>query len=130
MDSVKFLTEIAHGVYQKEREKIRTENQKDEIQSIKPLVSSQIRLFLRLGLSLFLYLLPLPLVIFAFKRILHRKNQARIVMSFSKPLVQQKFIRFLSFIPEILQGLCLFFVILALASPYKKIVHSEIKKKG
>lgn len=28
MDSVKFLTEIAHGVYQKEREKIRTENQK------------------------------------------------------------------------------------------------------
>lgn len=28
MDSVKFLTEIANGVYQKEREKIRTENQK------------------------------------------------------------------------------------------------------
>ncbi len=78
----------------------------------------------------FLYLLPLPLVIFAFKRILHRKNQARIVMSFSKPLVQQKFIRFLSFIPEILQGLCLFFVILTLASPYKKNVHSEIKKEG
>ena len=78
----------------------------------------------------FLYLLPLPLVIFAFKKILNRNNQARIVMSFSKPLVQQKFIRILSFIPEILQGLCLFFVILTLASPYKKIVHSEIKKEG
>ncbi|MEY3854772.1 MAG: hypothetical protein RIS68_786, partial [Bacteroidota bacterium] len=33
--------------------KFRQKTKKDEIQSIKPLVSSQIRLFLRLGLSLF-----------------------------------------------------------------------------
>ena len=79
---------------------------------------------------LFLYALPLPLLIFAFKRILNRNNQARLVMSFSKPLVQQKFIRLLSFLPETLQGICLFFVILTLASPYKKIAHATIKKEG
>lgn len=79
---------------------------------------------------LFLYLLPLPLILIFLNKMISRKKQPRIELSFPTPFIQHKFIRIISFIPETIQFLCLVCIILAIASPYKKISKTEIKTEG
>ncbi|MCZ2479814.1 VWA domain-containing protein [Aquirufa nivalisilvae] len=78
----------------------------------------------------FLFLLPLPLIIFLIRYLLNRKNQARITLSFTKPLVQNRLIRLISFIPDIVQILLLTSIILALAGPYKINPKRKIQPDG
>jgi len=43
---------------------------------------------------------------------------------------QNKWVRLISFIPKTIESLCLLCIILAIASPYKKIIQTEIKDGG
>lgn len=78
----------------------------------------------------YLYLIPLPLLIILIRQFVKRKNQARIVLSFKAPLKQNKFIRFLTFLPDTLLSLCMVALILALADPYKSIYHTKVQQEG
>lgn len=78
----------------------------------------------------FLYLIPLPLVLVLISSLANRKKGSRISLSFSVPLEQNKWALFISYIPKTLETLCLLCIILAIASPYKKIIKTEIKQGG
>lgn len=43
---------------------------------------------------------------------------------------QNKWVRFISFIPKTIESICLLCIILAIAGPYKKIIKTEIKQGG
>ena len=78
----------------------------------------------------FLYLIPLPLVIILISSLINRRKKSRISLSFSAPIEQNKWVRLISFIPKTIESLCLLCIILAIASPYKKIIKTEIKYGG
>jgi Ca-activated chloride channel family protein len=78
----------------------------------------------------FLYLIPLPLVIILISSLLNRKRRSQISLSFSVPLEQNKWSLFISYIPKTVEFICLLCIILAIASPYKKIIRTEIKQGG
>ena len=78
----------------------------------------------------FLYLIPLPLVIILISFLINRRKKSRISLSFSAPMEQNKWIRLISFIPKTIESLCVLCIILASASPYKKIIKTEIKDGG
>lgn len=78
----------------------------------------------------FLYLIPLPLVIILISSLINRRKKSRISLSFSAPMEQNKWVRLISFIPKTIESLCLLCVILAIASPFKKIIQTEIKHGG
>ena len=77
-----------------------------------------------------LYLIPLPLVLILISSFSNSKKGARISLSFSVPLEQNKWTLLLSYIPKILESICLLCIILAMASPYKRIIKTEIKQGG
>lgn len=78
----------------------------------------------------FLYLIPLPLVIILISSLVNRRKKSKIALSFSTPMEQNRWVRLISFIPKTIESLCLLCVILAIASPYKKIIKTEIKYGG
>lgn len=78
----------------------------------------------------FLYLIPLPLIIILISSFLNRRKKSRIFLSFSSSMEQNKWVRLISFIPKTIESLCLLCIILAIASPYKKIIQTEIKDGG
>jgi len=78
----------------------------------------------------FLYLIPLPLIIILISFLINRRKKSRISLSFSAPMEQNKWIRLISFIPKTIESLCILCIILAIASPYKKIIKTEIKRGG
>jgi Ca-activated chloride channel family protein len=78
----------------------------------------------------FLYLIPLPLVIILISSLVNRRKKSTIALSFSTPMEQKRWVRLISFIPKTIESLCLLCVILAIASPYKKIIKTEIKYGG
>jgi Ca-activated chloride channel family protein len=78
----------------------------------------------------FLYLIPLPLVIILISSLVNRRKKSTIALSFSTPMEQNRWVRLISFIPKTIESLCLLCVILAIASPYKKIIKTEIKYGG
>jgi Ca-activated chloride channel family protein len=78
----------------------------------------------------FLYLIPLPLVIILISSLVNRRKKSTIALSFSTPMEQNRWVRLISFIPKTIESLCLLCVILAIASPYKKIINTEIKYGG
>ncbi len=78
----------------------------------------------------FLYLIPLPLVIILISSLMNRRKKSRISLSFSAPMEQNKWVRLISFIPKTIESLCVLCIILAIASPYKKIIKMEIKRGG
>jgi Ca-activated chloride channel family protein len=80
--------------------------------------------------ELYLYLIPLPFLIILIRLVAKRKNQARVVLSFNSPLKQNKFTRFLTFLPDTILSMCIVALILALADPYKSISHSRIQQEG
>jgi Ca-activated chloride channel family protein len=78
----------------------------------------------------FLYLIPLPLLIIFISALINRRKGSRISLSFSTPMEQNKWVRFISFIPKTIESICLLCIILAIAGPYKKIIKTEIKQGG
>ena len=78
----------------------------------------------------FLYLIPLPLVIILISSLINRRKKSTIALSFSTPMEQNRWVRLISFIPKTIESLCLLCIILAIASPYKKIIETEIKYGG
>ena len=78
----------------------------------------------------FLYLIPLPLVIILISSLINRRKKSTIALSFSTPMGQNRWVRLISFIPKTIESLCLLCIILAIASPYKKIIKTEIKYGG
>jgi Ca-activated chloride channel family protein len=78
----------------------------------------------------FLYLIPLPLVIILISSLVNRRKKSTIALSFSTPMEQNRWVRLISFIPKTIESLCLLCIILAIASPYKKIIKTEIKYGG
>jgi Ca-activated chloride channel family protein len=78
----------------------------------------------------FLYLIPLPIVIILISSLVNRRKKSTIALSFSTPMEQNKWVRLISFIPKTIESLCLLCVILAIASPFKKIIKTEIKYGG
>jgi Ca-activated chloride channel family protein len=78
----------------------------------------------------FLYLIPLPLVIILISSLINRRKKSTIALSFSTPMEQNRWVRLISFIPKTIESLCLLCIILAIASPYKKIIKTEIKYGG
>ena len=77
-----------------------------------------------------LYFLPLPFLLYFIKNVWQRNNRSKISLSFSKPLVQNKLNRVLSFIPDVLQGSLLLSLLIALAGPYKSIIHHKKEAQG
>lgn len=80
--------------------------------------------------ELFLYLLPLPLILLLLRYLIRRNSRARVVLSFVKPLKQNKVTRLLSFLPDTVLSLCIFCLIFALADPYQVIYHQRIQQEG
>lgn len=80
--------------------------------------------------ELFLYLLPLPLVLLLIRYLIRRKTKSKVVLSFIKPLKQNKITRLLSFIPDTVLSLCLICLILTLADPYQVVYHQRIQQEG
>lgn len=80
--------------------------------------------------ELYLYFIPLPFLIILMRLLINRKNQARIILSFNAPIEQNKFTRFLTFLPDTILSLCMVAVILALADPYKSIYKTRIQREG
>ncbi len=78
----------------------------------------------------YLYLIPIPLLIIGIRILVKRKSQNRIVLSFKTPLKQNKLIRFLTFLPDTVLGLCLVSIIIALADPYKPKFHTRVQQEG
>jgi Ca-activated chloride channel family protein len=78
----------------------------------------------------FLYLLPLPFLLFLIKNVWQRRKRSKIILSFPTPLVQNKLNRILSFIPDVIQGLLLLSLIIAISKPYKAIVHHKKEAQG
>lgn len=78
----------------------------------------------------FLYLIPLPFVIILISSLMNRRKKSRISLSFSAPIEQNKWVRLISFIPKTIESVSILCVILAIASPYKKIIKTEIKRGG
>jgi Ca-activated chloride channel family protein len=78
----------------------------------------------------YLYLIPLPLFIIAIRLLAKRKNQNRVVLSFKHPFKQNKFIRLLTFLPDIILSLCIICIIISLADPYKSIYHTRVQQEG
>ncbi len=80
--------------------------------------------------ELFLYLLPLPLVLLLIRYLIRRNSKSKVVLSFIKPIKQNKLTRLLSFIPDTVLSLCLVCLILALADPYQVVYHQRIQQEG
>jgi Ca-activated chloride channel family protein len=80
--------------------------------------------------ELFLYLLPLPLVLLLFRYLIRRNTKSKVVLSFIKPIKQNKLTRLLSFIPDTVLSLCLVCLIFALADPYQVVYHQRIQQEG
>jgi Ca-activated chloride channel family protein len=78
----------------------------------------------------FLYLLPLPFLLFLIKNVWQRRKRSKIILSFPTALVQNKLNRILSFIPDVIQGLLLLSLIIAISKPYKAIVHHKKEAQG
>ncbi len=78
----------------------------------------------------YLYLIPLPLLIIGIRLLVKRKNQNRIVLSFKHTLKQNKLVRFLTFMPDMVLSLCLICIIVALADPYKSKFHTRVQQEG
>lgn len=78
----------------------------------------------------YLYLIPLPLIIIGVRLLAKRKNQNRVVLSFKHPLKQNKFIRFLTFLPDTILSLCMVCIIISLADPYKSVYHTRVQQEG
>ncbi len=84
----------------------------------------------RLEHELFLYLLPLPLVLLLIRYLIRRNSKSKVVLSFIKPIKQNKLTRLLSFIPDTVLSLCLVCLIFALADPYQVVYHQRIQQEG
>ena len=80
--------------------------------------------------ELFLYLLPLPLVLLLIRYLIRRNSKSKVVLSFIKPIKQNKLTRLLSFIPDTVLSLCLVCLIFALADPYQVVYHQRIQQEG
>lgn len=80
--------------------------------------------------ELFLYLLPLPLVLLLIRYLIRRNTKSKVVLSFIKPIKQNKLTRLLSFIPDTVLSLCLVCLIFALADPYQVVYHQRIQQEG
>jgi Ca-activated chloride channel family protein len=78
----------------------------------------------------FLYILPLPFLLYFIKNVWQSKKRSKIILSFPKPLIQNKITRFASFIPEIVKGSILLNLIIAIAGPYQSIVHHKREAQG
>ncbi len=79
---------------------------------------------------LFLYLLGLPFLLFIYKYWIQRKKRARIELCIPGEFPENKLTKFLSYVPEIVQGLCIISLVIALAGPYKRVRYSETKAEG
>ena len=80
--------------------------------------------------ELFLYLLPLPLILLLIRYLIRRNSKSKVVLSFIKPIKQNKLTRLLSFIPDTVLSLCLVCLIFALADPYQVVYHQRIQQEG
>ncbi len=80
--------------------------------------------------ELFLYLLPLPLVLLLIRYLIRRNTKSKVVLSFIKPIKQNKLTRLLSFIPDTVLSVCLVCLIFALADPYQVVYHQRIQQEG
>jgi len=80
--------------------------------------------------ELFLYLLPLPLVLLLIRYLIRRNSKSKVVLSFIKPIKQNKLTRLLSFIPDTVLSLCLVCLVFALADPYQVVYHQRIQQEG
>jgi Ca-activated chloride channel family protein len=80
--------------------------------------------------ELFLYLLPLPLLLLLIRYLIRRKSKSKVVLSFIRPLKQNKITRLLSFVPDTVLSLCIACVILALADPYRVVYHTRVQQEG
>lgn len=79
---------------------------------------------------IFLYLLPLPLLLYFIKNVWQRNKRSKISLSFPVPLVQNSVTRLLSFIPDIIQGVILICLIIAISEPYKSVIHHKKEAQG
>lgn len=80
--------------------------------------------------EIILYLLPLPLVLLLIRYLIRRNRKSKVVLSFIKPIKQNKLTRLLSFIPDTVLSLCLVCLIFALADPYQVVYHQRIQQEG
>jgi Ca-activated chloride channel family protein len=80
--------------------------------------------------ELFLFLLPLPLLLLLLRYLIRRKSKSKVVLSFIKPLKQNRITRLLSMIPDTVLSLCIICVVLALADPYQVVYHNRIQQEG
>lgn len=79
---------------------------------------------------LFLYLLILPFVVFIFKYWIQKNKRAKITLHLAQEFPENKITKLQSYIPELIQSLFLFSIVIALAGPYKTVKYSENKAEG
>jgi len=75
--------------------------------------------------SLFLYGLIWPFLVYFIKYLRQRGNQPRLELSLSVPLQQNRISLLLSYVPMVIQILCISSVIIVAAGPYRVIKHQK-----
>lgn len=79
---------------------------------------------------LFLYLLVLPVIVFVFKYWIQKNKRAKFTLHLAHEFPENKITKLQSYIPEVIQSLCLLSIVIALAGPYKTVRYSENKAEG
>jgi Ca-activated chloride channel family protein len=80
--------------------------------------------------GLFLYGLILPFLFYFIKYLRQRGNQPRLELSLSVPLKQKRITLLLSYVPMVIQMLCIASVIIVAAGPYRVIKHQKKQVEG
>jgi len=80
--------------------------------------------------SLFLYGLIWPFLLYFIKYLRQRGNQPRLELSLSVPLKQNRLSLVLSYVPMIIQILCISSLIIVAAGPYRVIKHQKKQVEG
>jgi Ca-activated chloride channel family protein len=80
--------------------------------------------------SLFLYGLIWPFIVYFIKYLRQRGNKPRLELSLSVPLRQNRISLFLSYVPMLIQVLCISSVIIVAAGPYRVIKHQKKQVEG
>ncbi|MFM6914151.1 MAG: hypothetical protein ACKOUQ_04530, partial [Aquirufa sp.] len=80
--------------------------------------------------SLFLYGLIWPFIVYFIKYLRQRGNQPRLELSLSVPLQQNRISLLLSYLPMVIQILCISSVIIVAAGPYRVIKHQKKQVEG
>ena len=80
--------------------------------------------------SLFLYGLIWPFIVYFIKYLRQRGNRPRLELSLSIPLKQNRFSLLLSYVPMVIQILCISSIIIVAAGPYRVIKHQKKQVEG